>query len=231
MSVSIDGLALEARLSGLITNQNVERLAGILGGMNPGAGIIAGMIGAVIVRAADNINAFIAEQWGRPIMPPEVLIPMSYDVAVRFLRTRGLAETFAPELSAAESEPDLWTKRKKQDDVCSIASVMDLVLNHRDRESAAFGFFASQISQKNYRQIWDHWEEYLQAREELKTLLPMAQVRGVLSVAFGDNPLKTFVPDVLRAEAAKGLRETISKYIHQKLGLEVDLDALLARVA
>ena len=100
MTISVDRLAVEERLSGLITNQNVERLAGILGGINPGLGTVAGVIGAVIARAADNINAYIAEQWGRPIVPPDILIPMNYDVAVRFLRAGIGAAAAAPVLAA-----------------------------------------------------------------------------------------------------------------------------------
>lgn len=223
----VDRLALEGRISNLITTENVNRLAGVLGGINPGIGILAGIIGAVLVRATQKVNDYVAQQWNAPLVPPDILIPMDYDQALRFLKMKGLTESFDEEIQRVDSESDLWAKRQKQDVVGSIATFMNLVLEGKSRGSLVSLFFRHLVKEGKYREIWDQRDRYMQAQQELITMLPIVEVKGLLSIAFGNDPLSGSISAIAISDAAKSLREAITIHIN-KLGLDVDLDALLS---
>jgi hypothetical protein len=180
----MDEIAFEHKFSDLLTSDNFSRLSSALASINPAAGLAAGLVGALIVRAAANINKYIATQWDAPIVPPDIVIPRNYDLALRYLRQKGLADTFESEISAATKNDDLSKLQESRDVVSSIASVMDYVLQPRLHESLLYPVFQKQHDDGDFRDIWDHFEDYQQFYSQIKRTLPSPVVKSFLAIVF-----------------------------------------------
>lgn len=206
-----------------ITKERVKSLAGIL--PFPGAGIVVGILGGLIVRAIAAAKEYIERIDKMPIIPPELPNILTYEEAERFLKQKQLEDTFRDLLALARNQDD----PSVNDYRAKVGCAATVVKKCFDGNDGLFNvFYKDLIDKKEYRKVWETHDKFLYFKKELRRLLPPADFKTMFDT----------VLDAVKEEAVRQIKD--SKVYEQVKGMvknridevvpgnNVDMDKVIA---
>lgn len=214
-------------LSRHITNERVNALAQMTNAALPGAGMVVGILGGLVMRAVAAARQYIKKVDEMPIVPPDILPHMTYKRAVRFFKEKKLTNMFKEllEPAADASNPSVYRDRIRA------ARAASVVKKCFDKDDVLFNvFYHDQIVHGEYLTIWETYREFLEFKASLRDLLPPAK-------------FKTMFQEVLKAVAKEGaknikesktyarIKELVNEHVNKIVpGNVVDIDKIVDRL-
>ena len=207
-----------------ITQDLVNALAQSTNSALPGAGVVVGILGALVMRAVAAANAYIDQVDRMPIVPPEIPAMMTYSEAIQFFEEKKLTGMFSKLLkpTADQSNPDINRARVL---VTRAASVVKKCFNE---DGSLFKvFYHDQITHGEYLTVWETYGEFLEFNSRLRALLPPADFKPLLD-AVNKAVAKEGMQQIEKSQAYQCVKQLIEEQINKVVpGNLVNLDKII----
>lgn len=207
-----------------ITQENVNALAQTTNAALPGAGVVVGILGALVIRTVAAAKDYINRVDQTPIVPPDILSHLTYKQAIQFFEDKKLNGMFQEILtpSADPNNPDINRARVL---AARAASVIKKCFDGDD--GLLNVFYDNQIAHGEYLTVWKTYGEFMEFKARLRDLLPPAVFETMFDVVV-KAVAKEGVQQVKKSKTYKQVKEMVEEHINKIVpGNFVDIDKIL----
>ncbi len=160
-------------LGSVATKENIKSVVSAAGAINPMAGIAAGIVGAIIVKAVGKAGKYIAITDEIPLIPPEPTHIMTFNESVSFLTKNNLATAFKDDIGAGDPGINPYTYRNKREKIINVAMFTRKAFDKDDPIYNAY--FYGYINRGEYEKIWDNRKGFRNFKLALKQTIEPAK--------------------------------------------------------
>ena len=201
-----------------ITKERINQLSASAAGLFPGAGPIAAIMGALVMRAVAAAKKYRDDIDTMPIVPPDLPSQLTYSEAVQFFKANGLTGMFSEILGPAAdlNNPDIQRARV----VASKAATA--IKKCFDKDDALFNtVYAADIAQANYLHIWQTYQSFLTLKSSLRHDLAPASFKPMFDAVM-EAVIQEAAAQVKGSEPYKRVRVMVQERIKNVVpGLDV----------
>ena len=192
-----------------ITQERINKLSTATAGLFPGAGPIAAIVGALVMRAVAAAKKYREDIDNMPIVPPELPSQLTYNEAIEFFQTKGLTAKFHKILAPAADlgNPDIMKSRTI---VLKAATAIKKCFDTDDNFFNAV--YAQDITDGNYLRIWQTYQSFLNLKAFLQHDLAPASFKPMFD-AIMEAVIKEAAKQVKGSEPYKQVREMVQTRI------------------
>jgi hypothetical protein len=148
-----------------ITEERINELSAVSAGLFPGAGPIAAIVGALVMRAVAAAKKYRDNIDNMPIVPPDLPSQLTYNDAVQFFQTKGLTGMFS-EILAPAADPDNSDVLRARITASKAATAIKKCF---DKDDALFNtVYAADMASGNYLHIWQTYHSFLALKASLQ---------------------------------------------------------------
>ncbi len=207
------------QLGKAVNKDNVKKVVTMAAAYNPIVGIVAGVVGAVLVSSLEAAQKYIGRVDEIPLIPPESLPILTYNEAISVLTRLGLIDEFQTRIDKATPSYNPVDYYKSRKEVRYTVTFIQKALLLDDPIFVAF--FHQFIEEKKYLEIWENRDAFIQFKASLQRALPSVEFTSMAEAIWEDLAGS----DEVRESLIGGVSDFMEEF-----DMNIDIEAIIKKI-